>query len=509
MTMNRRGFLRLAGLATAAAAANGAVGVPGGMAPLWGGMTAYAQPPGDASPISPALHVLNRVTWGARADHLARINEIGVEAYIDWQLDYANIADPMIDAFVAGRRVLSMEYGEIARLAAENYGLVLEVVLNNRVYRAIYSERQLYERMVEFWTDHFNIPIGDYLVDKALDDREVIRPHALGRFRDLLFASASSPAMLRYLDNAVSSKEHPNENYARELMELHTLGVDGGYTEADVVEVARALTGWTVYDTYPGRFVFNADNHDTDEKVVLGHVLPAGRGIEDGLQVLDILARHPSTARFISFKLIRRFVSDQPPDALVESAAAVFTATDGDLKAVLRHILLSPEFNSAVGQKFRRPLDFVAAMGRALTPGLIVEDAMPLIYGLEPLGQLPYFWNPPNGYPDVAGAWINTNALLNRWNGALLLALAGEGYADGLVLNLDQVVPQVATVGELIDAAALRVLGRPLPEANAALLTAYVVPNGDANSPLDPLVRNAKLPGVVGLLMASPYFQWY
>lgn len=469
----------------------------------------YAQ--GDGTAADPALHVLNRVTWGARPEDLDRINQMGIEAFIDWQLDYENIPDPKVDEFVAARRILSMEYDELYRIANDNYGLVLETVLWNRLFRAIYSERQLYELLVEFWTDHFNVPIGDYIVDKTLDDRHVIRRHALGKFRDLLFASAQSPAMLYYLDNAVSNAEHPNENYARELMELHTLGVEGGYTEQDVVEVARALTGWTVNDSFPGRFTFDINNHDTGEKTVLGHILPAGRGIEDGLQVLDILARHPSTARFIAFKLCRRFVSDRPPDPLVESAAQVFTDTDGDIRQVMRHILTSADFMASAGQKFRRPLDFLAAMFRALTPGAVIEDSGTVVYSLEPMGHLPYFWNPPNGYPDAAGAWINTNALLNRWNAALLLALAGDGYLDGVVLNIDQVISpdQSTTVGAMVDAAAVRILGVPLPTSDRDQLIAYVSRDANPDQVVDSELRAAKLPGLVGLLMASPYFQWH
>lgn len=500
MSLSRRNFFRAAGLLS--------IGTLGQI--NWSNeRVAYAQ--GDGIPADAALHVLNRVTWGARPEDLDRINQMGIEAFIDWQLDYENISDPKVDEFVAARRILSMEYDELNRIASDNYELVLETVLWNRVYRAIYSERQLYELLVEFWTDHFNVPIGDYIVDKTLDDRDVIRRHAFGKFRDLLFASAQSPAMLYYLDNAASNAEHPNENYARELMELHTLGVDGGYTEGDVVEVARALTGWTVNDSFPGRFAFDINNHDTDEKTVLGHTLPAGRGIEDGLQVLDILARHPSTARFIAFKLCRRFVNDRPPDALVESAAQVFTNSDGDIREVIRHILTSADFMASAGQKFRRPLDYLVAMFRVLTPGAVIEDASTVVYGLEPMGQLPYFWNPPNGYPDAAGAWINTNALLYRWNAALLLALAGDGYLDGVVLNIDQIVPPdlSATVGSMVDSAAKRILGVSLPPADHDQFIACISRDADPNQSVDADLRASKLPGLVGLLMASPYFQWH
>ncbi|HRF97758.1 MAG TPA: DUF1800 family protein, partial [Aggregatilineales bacterium] len=205
-------------------------------------------------------------------------------------------------------------------------------------------------------------------------------------------------------------------------MELHTLGVNGGYTEQDVVEVARALTGWSTEYGRDDMFVFKMDMHDTGEKFVLGQALPAGRGIEDGLQVLDILAYHPSTARFIAQKLCRRFIADFPPDSIVQSTAEAFFNSGGDIRATMRHLLLSDEFMNAYGQKFRRPLDFVIGTLRALRDGLDVDNIYVFIEPLEGMGQVPYAWHPPNGYPDVAGAWLNTNGLLYRWNVGLNMA---------------------------------------------------------------------------------------
>jgi hypothetical protein len=454
----------------------------------------------------PALHVLNRLTWGARPEDIARIQEMGIEAYIDWQLDYTNIPDPAVDNFVGARRILTIPLNELSPLVGNQYGPILETMLAARLFRALYSERQLYERMVEFWTDHFNIPIGDLLAEKIVDDREVIRAHALGSFRELLFASARSAAMLYYLNNDSSTAEHPNENYAREIMELHTLGVDGGYTEQDVIELARALTGWTV--RYGDGFYFDPDTHDWEEKTILSQTFPAGRGVEEGLQMLDLLANHPSTARFICFKLCRRFVSDTPPETLVASAAAVFSETSGDIRAVMRHILTSGEFMTSGGQKFRRPFDFVVAAMRALSPGLQVEDYSAVIWSTEPLGHIPFFWGPPNGYPEPAGAWINTNGLLHRWNIALNLAEAGSGYVDGVALNLDVVVPIQGTVGEQIDAAAQRILGRTLPDDERALFAAFMSRDANLDEPMTSDIYYTKLPGVIGLLLASPHFQW-
>jgi len=359
--------------------------------------------------------------------------------------------------------------------------------------------------MVEFWTDHFNIPIPDYLSDRMIDERDVIRPHALGHFRELLLASAQSPAMLHYLDNAVSNAEHPNENYARELMELHTLGVDGGYSEVDVVEVARILTGWTVGDN--GLFYFDSDAHDFEAKTVLGHSFPAGRGLEEGLQLFDLLATHPSTAHFISRKLCRRFVSDLPPDTLVDSSAALFLATEGNLRAVMRHILTSQEFMASAGQKFRRPLEFLVAALRALQLGLQIDNPETLVYSLEPMGHLPFFWQPPNGYPDVGMAWMNTNGLLERWNTAILLGLAGSGYFSGLALNLDAVIPPVDTLGEMVQTVADTLLLRSLPQDDV-LEFMRVMGSPDPSQPVTDALRQQHLPTLVGLMLASPHFQW-
>ncbi|MBI5961135.1 MAG: DUF1800 domain-containing protein [Chloroflexi bacterium] len=495
MQVSRRDFLKLSGLAvTALRFGNGIRWV--GTRPIY------------AAQQAPAIHVLNRLTWGIRPDDLAKIEAMGIEGYIDWQLNPDTIEDPLIDEFLANHPVLSGSARDVARAESEDYGAVHDLALWHRLYRAIYSERQLYEWMVEFWTDHFNIPIADLVVEKVIDDRDVVRRHALGRFRELLLASAQSPAMLYYLNNASSDKEHPNENYSRELLELHTLGVDGGYTEQDVKEVARILTGWTAQDE--AGFLFDSEMHDYGEKTVLGTVFPAGRGIEEGLQFLDMLATHPSTARFIAYKLCRRFVSDAVPASLVESTSQVFLANDGDLRQVMRHILTSAEFMEAQNQKFRRPLEALVAILRVLRPGLDIRDPdIPVYWFLEPMGQLPFYWHPPNGYPDAAGAWINTNGLLSRWNAALLLPLAAEGWYEDMSLNLNAVVPQTATVGELVDTVSQVVLGGDVVPEDREHLIYYLSDYGDPNQSTGETLRAERLASLLGLLMASPYFQWH
>jgi uncharacterized protein (DUF1800 family) len=332
-----------------------------------------------------------------------------------------------------------------------------------KIVRAAYSDRQLEEVMTDFWFNHFNVfagkgPEQEYLTSY---ERDVIRPRALGRFRDLLEATAKSPAMLFYLDNWQSVDPHGvhpanpqnargfgrggffgprfppqnpnpnakqqqkrglNENYGRELMELHTLGVDGGYTQADVVNVARAFTGWTIEQPRQGgSFRFEPRFHDEGEKIVLGHRIKAGGGENDGEQVLDILAKHPSTAKFISTKLVRRFVSDTPPAALVDRAAQRFTETDGDIREVLRTILTSPEFFSADAYraKVKTPFEFIVSSVRAT--GSDITDATALVQQVRQLGEPLYFCQPPTGYADKAETWVNTGALLNRMNFALAL----------------------------------------------------------------------------------------
>ena len=492
MNVSRRDFLRWSSLAAFLPGVNVAMG-----------NTARAQT-FDAPEFSPLLHVVNRLTWGARPEDIQRIQEMGVEGYIEWQLNPDATDDPLVNGFLEQNNVLLAEEKDMRRIADENYDNLNRPVLWARLQRAIYSERQLYEKIVDF-----NIPIPDLLVEKTLDDRDVVRKHAMTTFRELLFESAKSPAMLIYLDNFNSAKEHPNENYARELMELHTLGVDGGYSEQDVREVARCFTGWTLRDNWKGRFFFDRNMHDDGEKTVLGVRIPAGRGIEDGLQVLDILATHPSTATFISKKLCRKFVSDQPGDALVQSIAQIFTDTGGDIKSVLRSIFYSEAFMNSKGQKFRRPMEAVVAMVRTLTPAVQVNDYWTLMYWLELMGHRPYHWYPPNGYPDVAGAWLNSNGLLHRWNAAMILAYTSQGWTEGAItLDINAVVPPASTVGELIKVTSQRLLGYEISQEDQAELAYFVSDYGDFNQAVDDNLRNDRLPTLVGLLLASPYFPW-
>lgn len=465
--------------------------------------------PAKAAPNRDMLHVLNRATWGASPHDLSLIEQIGIEAWLDGQLAWQQLPDPLMDAHLHFYPILSASPVHIMQGVEKDYGAAEYALLWTRLYRATHSSRQLYERVVEFWTDHFNIPSPDVLAGKILDDREVARTHGLGYFADLLRASATSPAMLLYLDNASSYAEHPNENYARELLELHTLGVDGGYTEADVKNVARILTGWTLdWEGEWPAFTFNPYLHDWDKKIVLGKVFPEGRGVEEGYELLDFLAVHPSTARFIAFKLIRFFVTDDPPESLVSSTADVFLGTGGQISAVVKHIFMSAEFYDAIGTKFRRPLELMVAMLRALRPAMTLNDSAWLMWELEPLGHMPYRWFPPNGYPHHSAAWINTGALLNRWNLAFTLARTDEGWYDGITFDARLMCPDAQTVGQWIDHASDAILHAPLAPSERDWLVNLVSEGGGEDVPLTEELRLYRSSTVYGLLMSSPYFQW-
>lgn len=341
-----------------------------------------------------------------------------------------------------------------------------------RVLRAVYSNRQLQEVLVDFWLNHFNVDatknigmttnLGHLLIGSY--ERDAIRPYVLGRFKDLLLATARHPAMLYYLDNWESVAPNAfevgpyaprrgivngvpnsiipagperlahglNENYGREVMELHTLGVKGGYTQDDVIAVARCFTGWTVRNPENPEFVFASFMHDYGEKTVLGHKIPAGGGEEDGLKVIDILAHHPSTAKFISFELARHFVAYDPPQALVNRMALTFTKTDGDLRAVMATMLGSPEFFSegAWETRIKSPLEMAAGTIRAMNGD--VTYASTLVQKIGEMGEELYAKIEPTGYPDIPETWLSTSGILARMNFAAAVA---SGQVPGVRID--------------------------------------------------------------------------
>ncbi len=492
------------------------------------------------------IHLLNRTGFGARPGDVERVKRIGIDKYLEQQLHPDRIDDSAVEARLKGFDSLHMTIAEIyekypqPNMIARELGLgrkganqqaksgdpqnpdaqpnaqdqqidlnkpenrqaifayyrehglkppqmLLQELMAQKIIRAVYSERQLQEVMTDFWFNHFNIDWRKGGDKWMLTDYEMnhIRPYALGKFKDLLMATAKSPAMMFYLDNFQSmspdaklpqrrgigrqsrfqgrlglsgqgnqQQQRPqvppqlrnrkpgiNENYARELMELHTLGVDGGYTQRDVQEVARCFTGWTIdQPRRSGQFIFRPFMHDDGEKVVLGHKIPAGGGIKDGEMVIDILAHHPSTARFIATKLVRKFVSDAPPQSLVDKVAGVYMKTDGDIGEMLRAIFTSSEFYSpeAYRAKIKSPFELAVSALRAL--GGDVQNTMQLAQFIARMGQPLYQYQPPTGYPDRAEQWVNTGALLERLNFGLALS---SNRLRGAAVDMSKAAPGV------------------------------------------------------------------
>ncbi len=499
MTVSRRDFLKASSLFATWAALAACTPLRKATA----GVTAGADPTravpsytfeGDEALI---LHTLRRMTFGPTPEMIEQAKRIGLAAFIEEQLAPDSIPDAETDALVQRFSTLTMTPAE--RLRLDRKGQPVQELIAATLLRQWRSQRQLYEMMVDFWSNHFSIFIGKDLcrVLKTDDDLKVIRPNALGKFKDLLVASAHSPAMLIFLDNAESRAEAPNENYARELMELHTVSVNAGYTQDDVSQVARVLTGWSITGprgllAEPGQFVFKPAIHDKTEKHVMGLTLAPG-GEDEGDQLLDMLAHHPGTAGFISMKLARRFIADHPDQAAVDSLAQVFTASEGDTRQVLRALFASDAFKSSVGQKFKRPLEFFLSALR-LTGTTFNQRPKQLQDHLRLLGQVPFTWQPPNGFPDAAGFWATTSGLLERWNFGLLLT---SGQIDGARLDMQSLTKDAASAADAVDVLSIRFLGAPLPPDARSILVDFAS-TGDLGG---------NIPSVAGLILGSPHFQ--
>ncbi len=498
-------------------------------------------------------HLLNRAAFGPSPEDMARVRQLGVDGWLHEQLQPG--VDPAIEHRLSGFKTLTLsvaqayEQYEPRKKVLKEAGIDPATVKDDeaararvkalfkdemdtlprqllieatqaRLLRAILSKRQLEEVLVDFWFNHFNVSAekGRIRWMTTAYERDAIRPFVFGKFRDLLGATAKHPAMLWYLDTWQSVKDgfepraRPNmkkpdklpkglnENYARELLELHTLGVEAGYTQDDVHEAARALTGWSL-EARPkhgdfGEFTFRAPAHDEGSKRIFGLELSAGGGLDDGEKLLDFLARHPATAKHLARQLCQRFVSDEPPAALVERVAAVFLKTDGDLRATTEAILTSPEFWSAaaIDSKTRTPLEFVASAVRAVGH---LDEVMPaLVQPLERLGMPLYRCAPPTGYTDTAGPWVSAGALVTRINFGLALA-------SGRVRGVEVSLPKTPT----IDAVSQQVLGHaPSPATRAVIeraLAARAERVGDEQLAAAP--ADAAL--IAGLLIGSPDFQ--
>lgn len=444
--------------------------------------------PPSSPQVDPAHHLLSRAGYGPWPGDLAEVRSIGHAQWIERQLDPDAIDDSLCD--LRARRFEELEEGA-GECYEYNKPVLRQEMARQTLLRALYSKRQLFEVMVAFWTDHLNINIekGDCIYLKPTDDREVIRKHALGRFGDLIRASVTSGAMLVYLDGSQSAPPKPNENHARELMELHTLGVNGGYTQRDVTEAARALTGWRVRKGFRrGSVYFDPDLHDNGDKRLLGHVIPAGGGEQDVDRVVSIVCSHPSTARHIATKLVQRFVSDEPPGSLVDRVTKVFVTTEGDIKSMLRTILNSAEFNASAGSKFKPPFRFIASALRAI--GADTHAHAPLIDYLTRMGQGIFEYPTPNGYPDEASPWLGT--LLWRWNFAF--ALSG-GQVPSVDVPFDKLLHALDISGQGSGGTLFRYFAgrRPRDDERHAL---------DSTAMSEPREQ-------IALLLASPQFQWH
>ncbi|HZW89352.1 MAG TPA: DUF1800 domain-containing protein [Myxococcaceae bacterium] len=419
-------------------------------------------------------HVLARCTFGAAPGDRERMRALGagvdeaVDRWIDQQLAPGD-EEPALRRSLARLEALGQPVGELYEWKPE---VLLRELSSAALLRAVGSRWQLREVMVELWSDHLNIDAskGECAWLKAADDREVIRRHALGRFRDLIAASALSPAMLWYLDGRTNRRanasERPNENYARELLELHTLGADGGYTQTDVMEAARCLTGWTVRDRHrfrKGRVELDPALHDDGEKHVLGRRIPAGGGARDLEVLLDVTTSHPATARHVATKLCRRFISDQPPPGAVDMVAAAFRNSGGDIPTTLRALVATTAFRAPEARrgKLKRPFQLVASALR--TTGARTDGGAPLLEALRSMGQSPYQYPTPEGAPDVALAWTGT--LLWRWQLAMRLS---EGKVPGTSVD---VATLTARAGGL-DGLAAHLLGRVPDRAERTALAA-------------------------------------
>jgi len=531
--MRRLALLMLTGCAT---------GAPPGATPP---VTLHLPPTALTAP-EQVTHALHRLAFGPSEADRQRLAAAGLEGWLAAQLEPG--VDPAIEARLSGFKTLSLSVADSFReyprpeqrlkamgvdvktgegraqarqLARENPDalprqLLIELT-QAKLLRAANSQRQLEEVLVDFWFNHFNVSAEKNRVRWMVNayEREAIRPHVYGRFRALLGATAKHPAMLWYLDNWMSVRDGftlprglrdqdddapramgLNENYARELLELHTVGVNAGYSQDDVREAARALTGWGLElrrkkDDF-AQFEFHRLAHDDGAKQVFGLRLPAGGGQRDGELLLDFLARHPATAKHLAFKLCQRLVSDTPPPALVDRVAAEFLRTDGDLRATYRAIIESPEFWSpeVVATKTRTPFEFVVGAVRAI--GTLDEAQRPLATALEQLGQPLYRCAPPTGYREDAAAWVSAGALVSRINFGLKLA---SGRVPGVEVRL----PPKSTS---VEAIALGVLGRPASEQTLSIVRRAL----SSDDELDER-RGVEVSKVVGLLLGSPEFQ--
>jgi uncharacterized protein (DUF1800 family) len=519
-----------------------------------------------------AVRVLNHLTAGATAASVAEFNALGANdtarltAFVDQQLNPAAIDDSALEARLAaaGYTTLNKSLTQLwadHRLVTTDSSAPARETQRAALVRAVYSRRQLQETMVDFWQNHFNVAIGTSAAQPVYVhyNRDVIRANAFGNFRAMLEAVAQSTAMLYYLNNASNSRSGPNENFARELLELHTFGAENylgfvnpfqvppapedpnypiGYTDLDVYDTAAAFTGWTVKDGrngFPnendGTFAYRQTMHDAGPKLVLGMYLnPEQPAMKDGRDILDRLASHPRVAKFICRKLIRRFVSDRPPQSLVDSAAAVFRANwqqPNQIALTLRHILLSDAFIHSWGMKNRRPFELMAAALRACgsdwtIKGISESRSNDFMSRLATTGHAPYDWAAPNGYPDMGVTWSGSNNMVSTWRmlSWLTETLDTDTAQTPLlpIVALSRANVPVWTANNLVDYWCQRILGYLPPASRRQVLVAFMAQNGDpatyvitdtdssATSDLKRHYNLQRLRSMVSMILISPEF---
>lgn len=494
----------------------------------------------------------NRMAYGPRPGDLAAFRALGntpearLQAFVDQQLDPASIVDTECDARLASQGYVTLDktlqqtwWTYVRREDNPNLqvdrSLPAKEVESARLIRSIYSKRQLLEVMTEYWHDHFNVYAWDFWTAPTFNhyDRDVIRAHVFGNFRQMLEAVAKSPAMLYYLDNQSNQGGDPNENYARELFELHGMGAENyygvrktddpaifdgegnrlGYVDDDVYGATTCFTGWrTNGDT--GLFEYDDSRHFPYQKVVLGKVMAPFQGIKDGHDVLDLIANHPNTANYICRRMCKRLISDNPPESVVQAAAAVFRATvnaPDQLRQVTRAILLSPEFRNTWGQKIKRPYEYAVSLLRAT--GADFEQANNFFWWYDPMGQPLFGWSPPDGFPDYRGAWTSTMTTLQRWrfvNSVLGWSYGGDGPNKDVkrIQLLPQTPSAVNTPVQLVDYWSNRILGRIMPNEEYQPIVEFIAQGRGLTQPLPDKDKEERLPHMVALILMSPSFMW-
>ncbi len=489
---DRRDFLRkVIGRANAASSAESAQGE---LEPPAQGPPAQSLQPAPVEWDDVQLRLLRRATYGPTAGDVLDIGNVGYQRWLNDQVNYTRIDDSDVDIQVAARwPLLSRNVEQLSQ--EESYPLRLQLQ-EATIYRAAFSKRQLYERMVEFWSDHFNVSFDKVGYLKVVEDREVIRKHAMGRVSDLVKASAHSPAMLAYLDQNYSRRGSPNQNYARELMELHTLGVDGGYTQTDVAELSRVLTGWTFAGA--GEFSFNQSRHDYTAKTVLGVQIPAttqaiagAAGVEEGEQMIDVLLNHPSTARFIATKMLKWLLTPEPTEVQINAIAGAYRATRGDIKRMVRAIL-NEGWVADAPAKLKRPFHLVVSGLRA-TSAQTTLMSQPNSW-IRSIGQYLFQYETPEGYSDLVEYWVGN--VPPRWSFGSTLSRA----TSQTQVSIDVTAYLAGTADAAIERIDTEMFGGELSEATRATLRGFLT-SGSFN--------NTRIRETIGLALSGYEFQWY